>query len=102
MRNTRSEYFISDMPSITDIARTSKNVRVVPGTDSCAATKSGRFRNSSSGVQLVKQSLCLLQIARVEAFGEPAVHRSKEIAGFIPPALIAIKPRQAHRRAQLP
>jgi hypothetical protein len=33
MRNTRSEYFISDMPSITDIERTSRKVRVVPKHD---------------------------------------------------------------------
>jgi hypothetical protein len=33
MRNTRSEYFTSDIPSITDIARTSANVRVVPQGD---------------------------------------------------------------------
>jgi hypothetical protein len=33
MRNTRSEHFTSDVPSVTDIARTSRNVRVVPITD---------------------------------------------------------------------
>ena len=35
------------------------------------------FRNSLSGVQLVEQRLSLLQIKRVEAFGEPAVNRSE-------------------------
>jgi hypothetical protein len=30
MRNTRSEHFTSDVPSITDIARTSHHVRFVP------------------------------------------------------------------------
>jgi hypothetical protein len=30
MRNTRGEYFASDIPSITDIERTSQKVRVVP------------------------------------------------------------------------
>jgi len=33
MRNTRIEYFISDVSSITDIARTSRDVRVVPKAD---------------------------------------------------------------------
>jgi hypothetical protein len=37
-RNTRTEYFTSDIPSITDIARTSRNVRVVPGGDMASAT----------------------------------------------------------------
>jgi hypothetical protein len=33
--------------------------------------------------QLLKQRLGLLQIARVKAFGEPAVDRSEEIAGRV-------------------
>ena len=62
-----------------------------PGTHSCTATNSvrfnwsnlaycsrtealrGRFRKSLSGVQLVEQRLSLLQIERVETFGEAAV-----------------------------
>jgi hypothetical protein len=46
-----------------------------------------------SGVQLVEQRLGLLQIARVEAFSEPAVDRSEKIAGFIPLPLITPEPR---------
>ena len=38
--------------------------------------------------------LCLLQIERVEAFGEPAVDRSEKIAGLLPLALITPEPRQ--------
>jgi hypothetical protein len=34
--------------------------------------------------ECVKQSLSLLQIARVEAFGEPAVDRSEELTWLIP------------------
>jgi hypothetical protein len=34
-------------------------------------------RNWLSGLQLIEQRLRVLQIARVEAFSEPAVHRSK-------------------------
>jgi len=61
--------------------------------------KIGWFRNWSSGMQRVEQRLGLLQIERVEAFGEPAVKRSKKIASRIPFALIAPKPRHAHRCA---
>jgi len=52
--------------------------------------------------QLVKQGLSLLKIARVEAFGEPAIDRGEKIAGLIAFALIAPEPRHAHRGAQLP
>jgi hypothetical protein len=52
-----------------------------------------------SGVQLVEQRLSLFQIERVEAFGEPAENRSEKLAGVIPLALIAPKPRHARRRA---
>ena len=46
-----------------------------------------------SGVQLIEQSVGLLQIERVETLGEPAIHRSEKIAGLIPLALIALEPR---------
>src|SRR6516162_3881718 len=39
--------------------------------------------------QLLQQGLGLLQIARVEALGEPAVDGSKKIAGLLRLALIA-------------
>ena len=47
------------------------------------------FRNWLSGVQLVEQGLSLLQVDRVEAFGEPAVDRREEITGFGAFALVA-------------
>jgi hypothetical protein len=47
------------------------------------------LRNSVSGAQPVEERLGLLQIARVEAFGEPAVDRSEKLACLIPLALIA-------------
>ena len=50
--------------------------------NSCAAANSGPFRNCLSGVQLIEQRLGLLQIERVEAFGEPAVDRREQIAGL--------------------
>src|SRR5271156_2280337 len=52
--------------------------------------------------QIVERLLSLFQIERVEAFGEPAVHRSEQVAGRIPLALIAPEPRHTHRRAQFP
>ena len=55
----------------------------------------------SSG-QFLQQRPGLLQIARVESFGEPAVDRSKQFASLIPLALIAPEPRHAHRGAQFP
>jgi hypothetical protein len=50
----------------------------------------------------MEQRLSLLQIERVEAFGEPAVDRSEEIEGLIALALISPEPRHAHRRAPGP
>jgi hypothetical protein len=82
---------MSAIPRFADSTRTSLEVREGPGTDSCTATNSvkfngsnlaycsrtealrGRFRKSLSGVQLVEQRLSLLQIERVETFGEAAV-----------------------------
>src|SRR6516165_4796124 len=52
--------------------------------------------------QRIEQCLSLLKIARVEAFGEPAIDRSEKVASFIPLALIAPEPRHAHRCAQFP
>ena len=52
---------------------------------SCTAKKLGRFRNCWSGAQFIEQSLGLLQIECVEAFGEPAIDRSEKIASLIPP-----------------
>jgi len=40
-------------------------------------------------VQLIKQRLRLLEIERIEAFGEPAVDRSEKIAGLFTLALTA-------------
>src|SRR6516225_9940815 len=45
--------------------------------------------------QFLKQRLRLFQIARVETLGEPAVDRSKKLAGLIPLTLITPEPRDA-------
>ena len=67
----------------------------------CARPGCRRDERSQVG-QLVEQRLSLFQIERVEAFGEPAVDRSEQIAGLLPLALIAPEPRHAHCRAQFP
>jgi hypothetical protein len=38
---------------------------------------------SASRPQLIEQGFRLLQVERIEAFGEPAVDRSEEFAGFL-------------------
>jgi len=48
--------------------------------------------------QCVEQRLSLLQIARVEAFCEPAVNWSEQFASLPRVVLIAPEPRHAHRR----
>jgi hypothetical protein len=50
--------------------------------------------------QLVEQDLSLLQIERVEAFGEPAIDRSEKVADVLPLAQIALEPRHADGRSQ--
>ena len=52
--------------------------------------------------QFVDQRLCLFQIDGIEAFGEPAVDRREEIAGFGPPALLAPEQGKARASAQFP
>ena len=57
---------------------------------------------SAGSRQFVEQRLCLFEIGRVEAFGEPAVDRREEIAGFGAPALVAPEPGEARGGAQFP
>ena len=47
-------------------------------------------------------TLRLLQIKRVEPFGEPAIDRGELFASMLRLALIAAEPRHAHRRARFP
>ena len=79
------------------------NAKVVLGKPIIRGTSRypARARSGASRCQLVEQRLGVLQIERIEAFGEPAIDRSEQFTGFIPLALIAPEPRHAHRRAQL-
>ena len=49
--------------------------------------------------QLVEQCFRLLEIERIEPFGEPGVNRSEQIAGLIPLALFARAAPGSLRRA---
>jgi hypothetical protein len=51
-----------------------------------------------SGVQFLKQDPVLFQIARVEAFGEPAVYRSQQFASLLHLALVAAMSEQLRNR----
>ena len=55
-----------------------------------------------SSCQLVAQRFCLLQIGRGETFGEPAVNRGEQVAGFGGVALVAPEPGEAYGGAQFP
>src|SRR6516165_5405774 len=52
--------------------------------------------------QLVEQRLCLFEVRRIEAFGEPAVDRRQKVAGFGGATLVAAQPSEARRGAQFP
>ena len=52
--------------------------------------------------KLTKQNLRVFQIERIEAFGEPAIDRSKKLASLIPFPLVAPEPRHAHCCAEFP
>src|SRR5689334_14697457 len=67
-----------------------------------AAVSHAAVRPPSLHTQLIEQRLGVFQIARVEAFGEPAVDRREETAGLAGPALLAPKPGEAGGGAQLP
>src|ERR1700756_2015101 len=59
------------------------------------------FTRTDSSRQLLQQYLRVLQVARVEAFGEPGVERGEEGAGRVALALALPEPRQAGGGAQL-
>ena len=55
-----------------------------------------------AGRQPLQQRLRLLQIARIEALGEPAVDRSEKFASSLPFSLITPEPRHARGCAKFP
>src|ERR1700737_465975 len=53
-------------------------------------------------LEFVEQRFCLFEIGGVEAFGEPAVDRREQVAGFGAAALVAAEPGEARGGAQFP
>jgi hypothetical protein len=53
----------------------------------------GRFEIAWSAVQLIEQCLGLLQVTRVEAFGEPTIDRSEQFPSLLRLALFAPETR---------
>src|SRR5216683_7781686 len=73
------------------------------GCASGVGRRAGDGRKFPTGsADLVQERLCLLQVWCGEAFGEPAVDRREEIAGFGVAALVAAEPGEALRGAQFP
>jgi hypothetical protein len=54
------------------------------------STRGWALRQAPTLTKQVEQRLCLFQVGRAEAFGEPAVHRCEDIAGFGAAALVAM------------
>jgi len=79
----------------------------IPGhaSGSSGSTRSSHSRRISAMLttgpsQLIEKRLCVFEIARVEAFGEPAVNGCEQIAPLGPAPLFAPQPREARRGAQ--
>jgi hypothetical protein len=77
-----------------DIGRACWDVRLAPLSD--IGLRSRLLR------QIVEQRLRLLQIARVEAFGEPAIDRREKIASLLRLFLIALETCEPHGSAEFP
>src|SRR5262249_53684794 len=50
--------------------------------------------------QLIEKRLCVFEIVRVEAFGEPAIDLSEHVASFGAAALVTTEPGEAHGTAK--
>ena len=53
-------------------------------------------------IELVQQRLCVFEVGRIKALGEPAVDRREDIAGLGLAALVTPEPGEAHGGAQFP
>jgi hypothetical protein len=89
------------------IGRRSWSIISRPGSSSRTASARRRTRRraicgSCSSRQLVEQRLHVLEIARIEALGEPPVNRSQQFARLLHLALFTPEPRKAHGGAQFP
>jgi hypothetical protein len=94
-----------DSPKKSTIINLAKEFNVSPINretiqEAVGAQQPGPPEVGLSGAQFIEQRLRLLQIERIEAFGEPALDRSEKLASLFPLALIAPEPRHAHRGAE--
>ena len=80
---THSRQHMSAFPLKADLHESERLVRQARNPE-VAAFSIASFRR-----QPIEQRFGLLQIARIEALGEPAIDRSEKITRFIPLALIA-------------
>ena len=88
-RRFRDVRDMSGLPPNNRHFRTRSALRIWATSGLMRCNKNGAVsENRLSGVQLIEQRLRLLQIARVEAFGEPAVDWREEIMGLLPLPLI--------------
>ena len=71
------------------------------GAGHCYAVSLSLLAQDRARLQLFQQRLGVLQIAGVEAFGEPGVEWGKEVARGSAFALVAPQAREAGRLAQL-
>ena len=86
--------------------RSNRKVRPEAALHNCASGSWGGYEADirsgllhmliTSSSQLVEHRLCVFEIGRVEAFGEPAIDWRQEVAGFGAPALLAPQPGDAH------
>ena len=70
--------------------RASATAVAAPSLDADPVTSADKFRRTSSSLlpEFVEQRLCVFEIGRVKAFGEPAVERGEQVAGFGLAALV--------------
>ncbi len=66
------------------------------------STRGWAPRQARNLIKLVEQRLRVFEIGCVEPFGEPAVDRREDVAGFGAAALVAAEPGEARGGAQFP
>ena len=83
---------------ISDVIR----LRVAPNSrnEKTSVLEHGLCRHGSC--QLTQQRLRVLQVWRIETFGEPAIDRTEQVLGLRALALVSPEPGEAQRCAQFP
>ena len=78
-----------------DIGRLATRTTIIAGKLRAVGQAGSPNTPISSSRQFVEQRLRLLEIGRVEAFGEPAIDGHEKVAGFGVVALVAAEPGEA-------